>query len=72
MPIMQTNKLVLAKSTEELINAINNGLNNTTEQFSGKAILENIITYTDGKSKERVTNVIKQSLTAGNFDTYKV
>lgn len=62
VPIMQTNTLALAKSAGELVSLINNNLNNPSVTFSGKAILENIITYTDGKSKERVTTVIKQAL----------
>ena len=62
-PIIDTNGLKLANSRTELINYINDAMQapeNLTRQC--EAILNEIITYSDGKSTDRVAGVIKQAL----------
>lgn len=63
-PIIDTNGLKLANSRLELINYINEAMQ-LPENFTREceAILHEIITYSDGKSTDRVVGVIKQALT---------
>jgi hypothetical protein len=64
-PIMQTNSLLIAKSKDELIKQINSSLDfkrDDEKEASAKAILESIITYTDGYCMNRVASRIKQYL----------
>lgn len=63
-PIMQTGAVPLAKSKEELIRHINNALHINSESLkaSSQAILESVITYTDGNSTDRVCALLKTRL----------
>jgi hypothetical protein len=62
-PILKTNGLRLATSKEEMISSINEALQKP-ENFTLKCkdILEEIITYTDGRSTDRVVQAIKEVL----------
>lgn len=62
-PIINSNGLLLAKSKNQLIQFINDTLKNP-KAYVGKSqkILEEIITYSDGKCTDRVVAVIKESL----------
>jgi len=63
LPIMQTNGLAHAYSRRELIDYVNDALQNPQKYIvKSKAILENIITYTDGECTNRVVEVIKQNI----------
>jgi hypothetical protein len=60
---MNTNGLKLARSEEELIMHVNKALQQPELYTKANdAILKSIITYTDGKSTERVADIIKQTL----------
>ncbi len=63
LPIMKTNSLLLANSKEELIKYINQALINP-ESFTANnnKILEEIITYADGKSTERLLDNLRGAL----------
>ncbi len=63
LPIIKTNGLKLASSRQEMVSFINEGLlapENFTENC--KKVLEEIITYADGKSTDRVVNLLKAIL----------
>lgn len=63
LPIMRTNGLLFAQSKQEFIALTNKALQNKTDHsMQAQSILKEIITYTDGKSTERVVDVIRQSL----------
>ena len=63
LPIMHTGALVLAHSKEELIRLVNEALE-MPQKFTTKSekILEEIITYTDGRSTDRVIEVLQGEL----------
>lgn len=62
-PIINSQALMLAGSKQQLMSYINKALTNpdSVTQKSQK-VLEEIITYTDGKSTDRVVNIIKNAL----------
>lgn len=63
LPIMKTNGLAHAYSRKELIDYVNDALVNTKKYIQkSDDILKAIITYTDGESTSRVSNIIKQEL----------
>lgn len=63
-PIIETNRLQLAHSSQQLMEQINNALENEkAQEEKSKEILPGIITYCDGRSTERVAEVIKKFLT---------
>lgn len=60
LPILETGGLSLANSKEELIQMIAESLNSPLDKSnSRKKILDNIITYIDGKSSDRVAMQLK-------------
>ncbi|MCW3110759.1 MAG: hypothetical protein JWQ09_5265 [Segetibacter sp.] len=63
IPIIKTGGLLLAKSRKNYIDYINETLRNP-EKFISKSnsIIEEIITYSDGKSTERTVQVIKENI----------
>jgi hypothetical protein len=63
LPIVNTGGLALAHSKEELIRLVNEALEKP-EKFTTKSerILEEIITYRDGRSTDRVVEVIREAL----------
>ncbi|MCY7421112.1 MAG: CDP-glycerol glycerophosphotransferase family protein [Chitinophagaceae bacterium] len=62
-PIINSQSLLLAGSKKELIHYINTALANPASVTkNSQKVLEEIITYTDGKSTERVVNIIKKNL----------
>ncbi len=63
-PIMQTGAVQLAKSKEELIEHINSAMHVPQDSLkaSSQAILESVITFTDGNSTERVCALLKTQL----------
>lgn len=63
IPVMQTNGLKLARTPEELITHVNRALQQPElYTTANETILKNIITYTDGKSTERVAAIIKEAV----------
>lgn len=65
IPIMKTNGLSLARSKEQLIAFINEALHTPEEMTkASKRIVDEIITYSDGRSTERVVETIRQNLMA--------
>jgi hypothetical protein len=63
LPIMETGGLLLATSKKSMIEYVNKALLNPgLYNKKCRIILENIITYTDGKSTDRVASVIKNFL----------
>jgi len=63
LPILETGGLALANSKVELIQLINESLSRPHDNSnSRKKILDNIITYTDGKSTDRVAMQLKEFL----------
>ena len=65
VPVMQTGGLMLARSAGELIAHIIAALQNPAAYtHKNAAILQSIITYTDGRSTVRVASIIKQALVA--------
>lgn len=63
IPIMKTGKLLLARSKNNLIDCINKSLTTGNGEIDNSTILENVITYTDGESTERVLSVLQCMLT---------
>lgn len=63
LPILKTKGLFLAESASHMVSLINAALD-TPDQFKGGCaeILRKIVTYTDGKSSERVAGVIRSLL----------
>jgi hypothetical protein len=65
VPVMNTGGLQLADSRNQMISLINNALINPAHYVEHcDNILKEIITYTDGKSTERVLNVMKAEMAA--------
>ena len=63
LPILETGGLALANSKEELIRLIAESLSRPLSKSSERRkILDNIITYTDGKSADRVAMQLKEFL----------
>ncbi len=63
LSIIETGGLSLANSKEELIQMISESLNSPRDKAnSRRKILDNIITYTDGKSSDRVAMQLKEFL----------
>jgi hypothetical protein len=63
LPIIHTGGLALAHSKNELVRLVNEALD-VPEKFTGKSkkILEEIITYRDGRSTDRVVDVIREAV----------
>lgn len=62
-PIINCQSLMLAGSKQQLISYINTALTNPDSVTQNcQKVLEEIITYTDGKSTDRVVNIIKNAL----------
>lgn len=65
VPVMQTGGLMLARSADELVQHVNNALQNPSVYTEkNHAVLESIITFTDGRSTDRVASFIQQALVA--------
>jgi hypothetical protein len=63
IPIMKTNGLSLARSKEQLVAFINEALHMPQEMTkASKRIVDEIITFSDGKSTERLIGTIKNHL----------
>ncbi|HPM30071.1 MAG TPA: CDP-glycerol glycerophosphotransferase family protein [Chryseolinea sp.] len=63
LPIVKTGGLSLADSKEELIQMVAESLDKPNDKRNArKEILENIITYTDGKSADRVAMQLREFL----------
>jgi hypothetical protein len=64
LPVIKTGGLVLANAREELIRLTNEALQ-APENFTAQCekILEEIITYPDGKCTDRVVKIIEEQLT---------
>lgn len=60
VPIMKTNAVQLAHSAEQLVQLVNDALKRPSSiADTSQNCLKEIITYTDGKSSERVVTVLK-------------
>jgi len=63
IPIVNTGGLLLAKSRKQLIDFVNETLKNPRNFISNSnRIVEEIITYADGRSTERTVEIIKENL----------
>jgi len=63
VPVINTNGLHLARSAKEMIQLINQALQTPQDNNNiNEAILKNIITYSDGRTTERLASVIKDFL----------
>lgn len=64
-PIVKSNGLDIAFSRQELVRAVNAGLQNPGARAVGRKLLvEEIITYTDGRATERVAAELERCFTA--------